>query len=144
MCTHAAWVLNFEEGGCTVCKCWKLCVSFAVLQCLARMRLGCHSSDHKNHKKADHKDHKITRIIRRQMHVYLEIHGCVGCVPQMVHLDVHNVQVGVVMKMSSICYSNVQHTSIYVYNIYPSGFGNAMPDGTTQSEQLRSAFHLRL
>jgi hypothetical protein len=42
MCSHAAWVLKFQEGGCTVPKHLKLCVSFAVLQCLARLRLGWH------------------------------------------------------------------------------------------------------
>jgi Reverse transcriptase (RNA-dependent DNA polymerase) len=44
MCTHAAWVLGNGEGG--VCrgrsKHLKLCVSFVVLQCLARLRLGLH------------------------------------------------------------------------------------------------------
>jgi hypothetical protein len=43
MCTHAAWVLKFQEGGCTVPKHLQLCVAFAVLQCLARLRrLGWH------------------------------------------------------------------------------------------------------
>jgi exonuclease III len=43
MCTHAAWVLKFQEGvDCTVPKHLKLCASFVVLQCLARLRLGWH------------------------------------------------------------------------------------------------------
>jgi hypothetical protein len=48
------------------------------------------------------------------MHACLEISGCVDCVPQMVHLLLHNVRVGVVLKMSSISYWNAQPTSIYV------------------------------
>jgi hypothetical protein len=42
MCTHAAWVLKFHADICVVPKHLKLCVSFAVLQCLARLRLGWH------------------------------------------------------------------------------------------------------
>ena len=42
MCTHAAWVLKFQEDSCAVPKHLKLCVSFVVLQCLARLRLGWH------------------------------------------------------------------------------------------------------
>jgi hypothetical protein len=45
MCTHAAWVLGTADGN-TNCrhrpKHLKLCVSFVVLQCLARLRLGLH------------------------------------------------------------------------------------------------------
>jgi hypothetical protein len=56
----------------------------------------------------------------------------------MVQLFLHNVQVtqvGVVLKMSNMCCSNVQHTSNYVQNTQ-GVFGSAMPDGTPQSEQL--------
>ena len=44
MCTHAAWVLvKAADGGrCQGSKHLKLCVSFVVLQCLARLRLGLH------------------------------------------------------------------------------------------------------
>jgi hypothetical protein len=44
MCTHAAWVLKLTGGsdGGGVPKHLKLCVSFVVLQCLARLRLGWH------------------------------------------------------------------------------------------------------
>ena len=43
MCTHAAWVLGTSrEGCCRGSKHLKLCVSFVVLQCLARLRLGLH------------------------------------------------------------------------------------------------------
>ena len=34
--------MKYEEGTCTVPKHLKLCVSFVVLQCLARLRLGWH------------------------------------------------------------------------------------------------------
>jgi hypothetical protein len=75
MCSHAAWVLKFQEGGCTVPKHLKLCVSFAVLQCLARLRRLVGTSS------------EFGLIgLRRQMHTRLEISGCVGCVPQTVHL----------------------------------------------------------
>jgi hypothetical protein len=40
------------------------------------------------------------------------------------------------LKMSSISYWNTQPTIIYVRE-YPCVVGDAMPDGTTQSEQLR-------
>jgi Reverse transcriptase (RNA-dependent DNA polymerase) len=42
MCTHAAWVQKFEGDSCALPKHMKLCVSFVVLQCLARLRLGWH------------------------------------------------------------------------------------------------------
>ena len=43
MCTHAAWVLKFQGAGtCVLPKHLKVCASFAVLQCLARLRLGWH------------------------------------------------------------------------------------------------------
>jgi exonuclease III len=42
MCTHAAWVLKMQEGSCEVPKHLKLCSSFVVQQCLARLRLGGH------------------------------------------------------------------------------------------------------
>ena len=43
MCTHAAWVLTAHgESRCRGSKHLKLCVSFVVLQCLARLRLGWH------------------------------------------------------------------------------------------------------
>jgi hypothetical protein len=43
MCTHAAWVLTAQEDSrCRGSKHLKLCVSFVVLQCLARLRLGWH------------------------------------------------------------------------------------------------------
>jgi hypothetical protein len=42
MSTHAAWVLKLTNGTCGVPKHLKCCVSFVVLQCLARLRLGGH------------------------------------------------------------------------------------------------------
>jgi hypothetical protein len=45
MCTHAAWVLGTivdGRGPHSCSKHLKLCVSFVVLQCLARLRLGLH------------------------------------------------------------------------------------------------------
>jgi hypothetical protein len=42
MCTHAAWVMKFEHGNSQMSKHLKMCVSFVVLQCLARLRLGWH------------------------------------------------------------------------------------------------------
>lgn len=43
MCTHAAWVLKLNNDGNWVgSKHLKLCVSFVVQQCLARLRLGGH------------------------------------------------------------------------------------------------------
>jgi hypothetical protein len=53
------------------------------------------------------------------------------------HRFVRNVRVAVVLKMSSIFYSDVQHTSQHLRAKNPCGFGDAMPDGTTLSEQLR-------
>jgi hypothetical protein len=38
----------------------------------------------------------------------------VGCVPQTVPLFLRNMQVGVVLTMSSIFYLHAQHTSIYM------------------------------
>ena len=43
MCTHAAWVLQLNNEGRSVgSKHLKVCVSFVVQQCLARLRLGGH------------------------------------------------------------------------------------------------------
>ena len=43
MCTHAAWISRSCDGvTCETPKHLKLCVSFVVLQCLARLRLGGH------------------------------------------------------------------------------------------------------
>jgi hypothetical protein len=42
MCTHAEWMMKFERGNSPMPKHLKLCVSFVVLQCLARLRLGWH------------------------------------------------------------------------------------------------------
>ena len=42
ICTHAAWVLKLDEGSCAIPRHLKLCVSFVVQQCLARLRLGGH------------------------------------------------------------------------------------------------------
>jgi hypothetical protein len=78
--------------------------------------------------------------LRRQMHAAcLDISGCVGCVPQTVHLFLHNVQVG----RQQCCVEDVKHFLLecpayqHLRARCPCVFGDAMPDGTTQSEQLR-------
>jgi hypothetical protein len=103
MCSHAAWVLKFQEGGCTVPKHLKLGVLFAVLQCLARPRLGWHQLRVRTDrlKKAD------ARLPRNQRLCWL-------CSTDGAPFLAQRVAVGVVLKMSSISYWNIQPTSIYV------------------------------
>jgi hypothetical protein len=83
MCTHAAWLLKFQEGGCTVPKHLQLCVSFVVLQCLAQTWHACGLAGTSS-------EFGVIGL-RRQMYACLEINGFVGCVPRTVHLFLHNV-----------------------------------------------------
>jgi hypothetical protein len=70
------------------------------------------------------------------MHVCLEINGCVSCVPQTVHLFF-------AQRVGGCCVEDVKHFLLecpayqHLRARYPCVFGDAMPDGTTQSEQLR-------
>jgi hypothetical protein len=103
MCSHAAWVLKFQEGCCTVPKHLKLCVSFAALQCLAQLRLGWHQLRVRTDrlKKVD------ARLPRNQW-------LCRLCSADGAPFLAQRVGGSVVLKMSSISYWNVQPTSIYV------------------------------
>jgi hypothetical protein len=126
MCSHAAWVLKFQEGGCTVPKHLKLCVSFAVLQCLARLRLGWHQLRVRTDrlKKADARlprNHRLCRLCSTDGAPFLAQRVAGGCCVE----DVNHF-----LLAECPAYQHLRAR-------YPCVFGDAMPDGTTQSEQLQ-------
>jgi hypothetical protein len=124
ICTHAAWVLKFQEGSCTVPKHLKLCASFAVLQCLARLRLGWHQL----RVRSDRIKKAATRLPRNQR-------LCRLCSTDGAAFHMQRVGVG--------CVEDVQHFLLecpayqHLRGKYPYVFGSATADSTTQSVQSR-------
>jgi hypothetical protein len=120
MCTHAAWVLKFQEGGCTVPKHLKLCVSFAVLHCLARLRLGWHQL----RVRTDRLKKAHARLPRNQR------------LCQLCSIDGAPF---LALRVGGCCVEDVKHFLLECHAYHhlrardPCVFGDAVPDGTTQS-----------
>jgi hypothetical protein len=113
------------SGGWLYCaKTLKLCVSFAVLQCLARLRLGWHQLRVRTDrlKKAGARlprNHRLCWLCSTDGAPFLaqRVGGC--CVEDVKHF-----------LLECPAYQHLRAR-------YPCVFGDAMPDGTTQREQLQ-------
>ena len=124
MCTHAAWVLKFDDGTCTAPKHLKLCASFVVLQCLARLRLGWHQLQVRS-----------DRIKRATARLPRNLRLCRLCSTEGAAFRAQRVGVG--------CVEDVRHFLLecpayhHLRDKCPSVFGRALGESATQSVQSR-------
>jgi hypothetical protein len=124
LCTHAAWVLKFEEGTCAVPKHLKLCASFAVLQCLARLRLGWHQLRV-----------RTDRLKKARVRLPRSERLCRLCSTEGAAFYTQRVGVG--------CVEDVQHFLLecpayqHLRVKYPCVFGTAVTVSAAQNAQLR-------
>ena len=124
MCTHAAWVLKFEQGGSTPPKHLKLCVSFVVLQCLARLRLGWHQLEVRS-----------DRIRRARARVPRNERLCRLCST--------NGAAFQAQRVGGACVEDVQHFLLdcpayqHLRAKCPCVFGSVITDSATRSVQSR-------
>jgi hypothetical protein len=124
MCTHAAWVMKFDEGDSTPPKHLKLCVSFAVLQCLARLRLGWHQLEVRS-----------DRIKRARARLPRSQRLCRLCSTDGAAFHAQ--------RMGMACVEDVQHFLLdcpayqHLRAKYPCVFGGVSTDTSTRSAQSR-------
>jgi hypothetical protein len=125
MCSHAAWVLKFQEGAWLYCaETFEIVCIVAVLQCLARLRLGWHQLRV-----------RTGRLKKARARLPRNQRLCLLCSTDGAAF--------LAQRVGGCCVEDVKHFLLEcpAYHRlrarYPCVFGDVVPDGTTQSEQLR-------